>query len=59
MLAITRHTKEQQKAQAEIDGIVGRDRFPTLTDRERLPYCEALYLEILRYYTFGPLGMCM
>ncbi|KAI0723231.1 cytochrome P450 [Earliella scabrosa] len=57
VLAITRHTKEQQMAQAEIDGIVGRDRFPTLTDRERLPYCEALYLEILRYYTFGPLGL--
>ncbi|KAI0748079.1 cytochrome P450 [Daedaleopsis nitida] len=54
---ITRHTDEQKKAQAEIDAVVGRDRLPTFADRERLPYCEALCLEIMRYYTFGPLGL--
>lgn len=56
MLAITRHTDEQRKAQAELDAVLGRDHLPTLADRERLPYCEGLYLEIIRRYTFGPLG---
>ncbi|KAI0794561.1 cytochrome P450 [Fomes fomentarius] len=57
MLAITRHTDEQRKAQAELDVVVGRDHLPTLADRKRLPYCEGLYLEIIRRYTFGPLGL--
>ena len=56
VLGITRHVTEQKAAQAEIDVIIGRDRLPTFADRERLPYCEALYLETLRYYTIGPLG---
>ncbi len=55
-LGITIHTEEQKAAQAEIDAVVGRDRLPSFADRERLPYCEALYLEIIRRYTFGPLG---
>ncbi|RDX44656.1 cytochrome P450 [Lentinus brumalis] len=56
-LGITIHTEEQKAAQAEIDAVVGRDRLPSFADRERLPYCEALYLEIIRRYTFGPLGL--
>ncbi|KAI0696993.1 cytochrome P450 [Cerioporus squamosus] len=56
-LGITIHTEAQKAAQAEIDAIVGRDRLPTFADRERLPYCEALCLEIMRCYTFGPLGL--
>ena len=55
-LGITIHTAEQKIAQAEIDAVVGRDRLPTFADRECLPYCEALCLEIMRRYTLGPLG---
>ena len=55
-LGITIHTAEQKIAQAEIDAVIGRDRLPTFADRERLPYCEALCLEIMRRYTLGPLG---
>ncbi|RPD72903.1 cytochrome P450 [Lentinus tigrinus ALCF2SS1-7] len=56
-LGITIHTEEQKAAQAEIDAVIGRERLPTFADRERLPYCEALCLEIMRRYTFGPLGL--
>ncbi|KAH9841049.1 cytochrome P450 [Rhodofomes roseus] len=56
-LGITRHTDQQRRAQAELDAVLGFDCLPTLADRERLPYCEALYLEIMRCYTFGPLGL--
>ena len=55
-LAITRHREEAQKAQAEIDAVVGSGRLPSAVDRGHLPYCEALYLEIMRTYTFVPCG---
>ncbi|GJJ10296.1 hypothetical protein Clacol_004522 [Clathrus columnatus] len=57
ILGITRHTTELQKAQSEIDAVIGKDRLPTLEDRSRLPYFEALCLEIHRKYPFGPLGL--
>ncbi|KAK0439110.1 cytochrome P450 [Armillaria borealis] len=46
----------QTKAQAEIDAIVGIDRLPRSDDRERLPYLNALVLEVSRWHTVAPLG---
>ncbi|KAF8989705.1 cytochrome P450 [Cyathus striatus] len=57
VLAMTLHTEEQQRAQAEIDRMIGRERLPSLADRCQLPYFEALFTEILRTYTFGPMGL--
>ncbi|KAH9934389.1 cytochrome P450 [Fomitopsis serialis] len=57
ILGLVRHTAEQRTAQAELDTVLGHDALPTPADRARLPYCEALYLEIMRFYTFGPLGL--
>lgn len=34
----------QLRAQAEIDAVVGNDRLPTFSDRESLPYVNALAL---------------
>ncbi|TFK45362.1 cytochrome P450 [Heliocybe sulcata] len=56
-LAMTIHPDEQKKAQAELDAVVGSGQAPCLADRERLPYVQALYLETLRFYTFGPTGL--
>ncbi|KAG8971519.1 hypothetical protein FRC05_010996 [Tulasnella sp. 425] len=39
----------QEKAQAEIDRVVGKDRLPTLEDEEHLPYLHALVLETVRW----------
>ncbi|KAH7721472.1 CBN-CYP-14A1 protein [Aphelenchoides avenae] len=39
----------QRKAQAEIDSVIGRDRFPTSANQIAMPYTNALIAEIQRY----------
>ena len=46
-----------QKAQAEIDRVVGRDRLPNFEDKNELPYTRALILEVLRWRTLAPIGV--
>lgn len=50
------HPEVQRKAQKEIDGIIGSDRLPTFADRDKLPYVEAIYKEIIRFRPVTPLG---
>lgn len=40
----------QRKAHEEIDRVIGRDRFPTLADKPRMPYIQAIVLESLRIF---------
>lgn len=47
----------QQKAQEELDRVVGTDRLPDHGDRASLPYIEALYREVLRWRPAGPLSV--
>ncbi|KAG1719823.1 cytochrome P450 [Suillus paluster] len=49
VLAMMLYPEVQKHAQAEIDAVVGQDRFPTFEDREKLPYIRALIQEILRW----------
>lgn len=53
---MTLYPEVQQKAQAEIDAVVGGDRLPTFQDRDRHPYINALCSEILRWLPVAPLG---
>lgn len=48
----------QARAQAEIDSVLGTawQRLPTFADRTKLPYVEAIVLEILRWNPAVPLG---
>ena len=46
----------QEKAHAEIDSVVGKDRLPTFDDRDALPYIEAIICETLRWNPPIPLG---
>ncbi|ESK85937.1 cytochrome p450 [Moniliophthora roreri MCA 2997] len=46
----------QRKAQAEIDGVVGRERMPTLSDIKDLPYIQALIKEIHRFHPVLPIA---
>ncbi|KAG2117032.1 cytochrome P450 [Suillus discolor] len=55
-LAMTLFPDVQKKAQAEIDAVVGPDRFPTFADRDSLPYTDALVKEILRWHVVAPTG---
>ncbi|XP_022128196.2 probable cytochrome P450 304a1 [Pieris rapae] len=47
----------QDKIHEELDSVVGRDRMPTLDDRQNLPFTEACIREILRFETLVPLGV--
>ncbi|KAJ7598144.1 cytochrome P450 [Mycena floridula] len=56
-LVMTLHNTVQQKLQAEMDAVVGRDRLPTFEDRENLPYLEAFIKEIFRFHIPVPSGI--
>ncbi|KAL3858774.1 hypothetical protein ACJMK2_009027 [Sinanodonta woodiana] len=47
----------QRKCFEELDRVVGRDRLPSLKDKENMPYLEATILEVLRVYPVIPLPM--
>jgi cytochrome P450 len=53
---MTLYPEVQKRAQAEIDGVVGQDRFPTFEDRDKLPYIAALIQEITRWAPVAPQG---
>jgi len=50
------HPEVQRKAQAEVDRVIGSDRFPTFADQPSLPYLDALAKEVLRWNPVVPLG---
>ncbi|KAF0325749.1 cytochrome p450 oxidoreductase [Colletotrichum asianum] len=56
-LAMAKFPEAQRRAQEEIDRVVGSDRLPTVSDRDNLPYLEALIKEVLRWHTIAPMGL--
>ncbi|KAG1849810.1 cytochrome P450 [Suillus tomentosus] len=54
-LAMVSYPDIQQRAQAEIDSVVGRDRLPAFEDRGSLPYIESILRETLRWQPIGPI----
>ncbi|KAK6518716.1 hypothetical protein TWF506_005854 [Arthrobotrys conoides] len=56
-LAMSLNPEVQQKAQEEIDSVVGTDRLPGFQDRPNLPYLEAVLTETLRWISVAPLGI--
>ncbi|KAH9929005.1 cytochrome P450 [Epithele typhae] len=56
-LAMTLYPDLQRRAQDELDGVVGRDRLPTMEDRKRLPYVNNLVKEVLRWKVVTNLGV--
>ena len=48
ILALTLFPEEQQRAQEELDRVVGEDRLPNFEDKENLPFCCALFKECFR-----------
>jgi cytochrome P450 len=53
-LAMILYPDAAQKAQAEIDAVIGQDRLPSFADREKLPYINALVLEVMRWHSVTP-----
>ncbi|PCH38762.1 cytochrome P450 [Wolfiporia cocos MD-104 SS10] len=48
MLAMVLYPEVFQKAQAEIDRVIGRERLPDFGDRDSLPYLECVIQEVYR-----------
>ncbi|EXJ67794.1 uncharacterized protein A1O5_09140 [Cladophialophora psammophila CBS 110553] len=57
VLAMTLYPEVQREAQAEIDAAIGTSRLPTFSDRESLPYVDALVKEVLRWHPVAPMGV--
>lgn len=61
LLAMTLYPNVQQRAQEELDALLGSPsadrRLPELTDRQNLPYINALIKEVWRWNPSTPLGM--
>ncbi|KAG1821681.1 cytochrome P450 [Suillus subaureus] len=57
LLAMVLHPGVQIKAQEEIDRVIGDSRLPDFSDREGLPYVEAVYLETLRWRPTVPCSL--
>lgn len=55
-LAMLKNPKVQQRAQAEIDRVVGTDRLPSFADRDNLPYTAAIIKESTRWWPISPMG---
>lgn len=47
----------QKKMQKEIDLVVPRDSIPSWEDRNKLPYTEAVLLEVQRFASLVPIGV--
>ena len=56
-LAMTIYPEIREKAQAEVDTIIGNERLPTMEDRGVLPYANAICMELLRWNMLIPLRM--
>ena len=54
-LMMTLNPTTQEKAQAQIDAVVGKDRLPTIDDRPLLPFVDAIFRETIRYSPLLPL----
>ena len=57
LLAMAMHPEVQAKAQRELDSAFNSRRLPEHDDLGRLPYCHAVFLEILRWRATVPLGI--
>ncbi|KAI1186117.1 cytochrome protein [Nemania serpens] len=56
-LAMTLFPEVRRKAQEELDQVIGTDRLPNISDRDRLPYVNAVVKEALRWHQVAPLGV--
>ena len=54
---MTMFPEAQQKAQAELDNVIGADRHPTFEDRVSLPYVNAVLKETLRWHPVLPFAI--
>jgi len=59
LLAMALFPEVQKNIQEEIERIVGSYRLPRADDESNMPYTEAVFLEVFRYFTPGALAFPM
>lgn len=57
LLYMCLHPDVQEKVQAEIDTVIGRERPPSLTDKIQMPFTEATIMEVQRMTVVVPLSV--
>ncbi|OAX33955.1 cytochrome P450 [Rhizopogon vinicolor AM-OR11-026] len=57
LLAMVLYPHVQERAQAEINSVIGKEHLPTFEDRASLPYIDAILREVLRWEPIVPLGV--
>ncbi|KAJ7146919.1 cytochrome P450 [Mycena epipterygia] len=56
-LAMLANPDAQEKAQIEIDTVIGPGQLPNFNDEQSLPYVSALVKEVLRWKPLAPIGL--
>jgi cytochrome P450 family 2 subfamily J len=57
LLYLAIHPAIQMKCHEEIDATIGREKQPTMKDKEQMPYIQAVLDEIQRYASIVPTGV--
>ncbi|XP_038061892.1 steroid 17-alpha-hydroxylase/17,20 lyase-like isoform X2 [Patiria miniata] len=57
LACMTENPHLQEKVSEVVEGAVGHDRMPALSDRSAIRYVEALVMEALRYASAAPIGV--
>ncbi|XP_035234179.1 vitamin D 25-hydroxylase-like [Stegodyphus dumicola] len=57
LLIMAAYPEMQRKIHLEIDEIIGRSHFPRIFDYSRMPFTNAVIMEVMRWRTISPLGI--